>query len=264
MNRLAPASLCVLLLSACAHGGMAYRPPPVEPVGEPSPQDDRAMYLALIRQMQDQGAYYASLAHVDAFRRRFGDTPELRLLEADALRETGNGDAAAALYRGLLRGPQAAPAWHGLGRVAAAAGKREDAWQALASAVRLEPLEPRYLGDLGFALLQAGRVAEARAPLAKAAELAPDNIRAVANLALWALLSDQPDVADAIMRRARLSEPVRGEIMRLYAALRTPASAPAAASPAPPVAAGDAASRPPGSMLERFVPSSDRPDEVLP
>lgn len=262
MKRRAPASLLVLLLPACAHGGMAYRPPPAEPAGEPAPQDDRAMYLALIRQMQDQGAYYASLAHVEAFRTRFGDTPALRLLEADALRETGNGESAAALYRGLLRGAQAAPAWHGLGRVAAAAGRRDDAWQALAQAVRLEPLEPRYLGDLGFALLQAGRVADARAPLAKAAELAPGNSRAVANLALWALLSGQPAVADAIMRRAELAEPVRGEVMRLYGALRAPATA--AATPAPPVAAGDATSRPPGSMLERFTPSSDRPDEVLP
>ncbi|WP_282276538.1 Flp pilus assembly protein TadD [Stenotrophomonas sp. PS02297] len=266
MNRAALPPLLVLLLAACAHGGMAYRQPPLEPTLEPAPQDDRGMYLALIRQMQDQGAYYASLAHVDAFKKRFGDTPDLRILEADAQRETGNGDAAAALYRGLGRSPQPAPAWHGLGLGAAAAGDRDNAQLALANAVRLEPLEPRYLGDLGFALLQSGRIADARAPLAKAAELAPDSSRAAANLALWALLSGQSSLAETIMRGARLSGPVRDEVARLYATLRSPPAAPARAqaSPAPPVAAGDTVQRPPGSMLERFAPSSDRSDEVMP
>lgn len=269
MNRAALPPLLVLLLSACAHAGMAYRAPPPEPTLQPAPQDDRGMYLALIRRMQDQGAHYASLAHVEAFRKRFGDMPELRILEADALRGTGNGEAAATLYRGLVRGPQAAAAWHGLGLVAAAAGDRDNAQQAFANAVRLEPLEPRYLGDLGFALLQGGRIADARAPLAKAAELAPDSSRAAANLALWALLSGQSGLAETIMRGAGLSTPVRDEIARLYATLRSsPAQGQAQAqAPAPPasaVVAGDAVSRPPGSMLERFAPASDRSDEVLP
>jgi hypothetical protein len=70
--------------------------------------------------MQQQGAWYASLAHVDAFRQRYGDRPALRLLQADALRETGQADAAIALYRELSSGPQAAAAAHGLGLIAAA------------------------------------------------------------------------------------------------------------------------------------------------
>ncbi|KAG0926630.1 hypothetical protein G6F60_015025 [Rhizopus arrhizus] len=74
--------------------------------------------------MQQQGAWYASLAHVDAFRQRYGDRPALRLLQADALRETGQADAAIALYRELSTGPQAAAAAHGLGLIAA---HRDDA-----------------------------------------------------------------------------------------------------------------------------------------
>ena len=81
------ALLVPLLLVGCGGKQAAYRQPPVEPALVESPQDDRGMYLALIRQMQDQGAYYASLAHVDAFKKRFGDTPDLRILEADAQRE---------------------------------------------------------------------------------------------------------------------------------------------------------------------------------
>ncbi len=56
--------------------------------------------------MQQQGAWYASLAHVDAFRQRYGDPPALRLLQADALRETGQADAAIALYRALPAAPR--------------------------------------------------------------------------------------------------------------------------------------------------------------
>ncbi|MCL7713507.1 Flp pilus assembly protein TadD [Stenotrophomonas mori] len=257
------------LLAACSHGGNGYRLPPPEPASAPSPQDDRTLHLALIRKMQEQGAYYASLAHIDAFRKRFGETPELRLLEADALRETGSGAAAAPIYRSLVRGPQAAPAWHGLGLIAAAAGDPDEAQLALANAARLDPLEPQYLGDLGFALLQSGHVADARAPLAKAAELAPGDSRAVANLALWALLSGQPAAAEAMMQRAGLSQAVRNEVLRLNSTLRRPPTAAASPSPAAPAAAAAAASDPatpppPGSMLERFAPAPQRSDEVLP
>jgi len=269
MNRCPLPLVLALLSTACAHGGTAYRQPPPEPSLSPAPQDDRAMYLSLIRRMQEQGAYYASLAHIEAFRKRFGDAPELRIAQADALRETGDGDGAATLYRSLVRGAQAAPAWHGLGLVAAASGDRATAEQALGNAVQLEPLNPGYLGDLGFALLQSGRTAEARAPLAKAAELAPDSSRAAANLALWALLSGQSGLAETIMRGAGLSTPVRDEVVRLYGTLRSPPApsqgqSQASAPPASAVVAGDAVSRPPGSMLERFAPASDRSDEVLP
>lgn len=249
------------LLAACSHGGY-LRAPVAGTLAEPAPQDDRGMYLELIRRMQREGAYYASLAHIDAYRRRFPDSPALRALQAEALRRTGREDAAAEVYRGLLKGPEAAAAWHGLGLIAAAQERSGDAEDALARAVDLDPLNIDYLGDLGFNRLRDGRGELARAPLAQAAELAPGNPRAAANLALWTLLHGQPAQAEAIMRQAALPDATRGEVYRLAGNLRgaRPRPAPAAAAGTAASVASPAAASPdtgagivaPPSMLERF------------
>jgi len=267
--------LAALLLAGCGKH-VAYKQPPVEPALAEAPQNDRGMYLDLLRQMQAQGAYFASLAHIDAFRQRFGDSPELRILLADALRETGDGTAAANVYRSLLKEPQAAPAWHGLGLVAVTANDTHTAQQALRNAVTADPLNTTYLGDLGFALLQAGQLPQARAPLAKAAELAPDNARAISNLALWALMSGQASTADAMIQRAGLPQATRQEIYRLSRSLQRPATPTSSATSAASAARADAlATRqdddnrsttrpiPPGSMLDRFTPTIAKPQEIV-
>jgi Flp pilus assembly protein TadD len=226
-----------------------------------SAHDNKDVYLQLIRKMQQQGAYYASLAHIDAYRLRYGDPPELRRLQADALRETGQGDAAVPVYRGLLHGDQAAAAWHGLGLIAAADGEHAQAEEDLQKAVDLEPINAAYLSDLGYARLCAGQVAAAREPLAKAAQLAPGDIKAVSNLALWALLDDNPQQADDIMQRAKLPQATRDAVYRLATQLR---AAPAAASPATAATATTDHAMPrrvsvaagltgiPGGVLDRF------------
>ncbi len=265
--------LLLITLAACTACGSAhntYRPDPLSlaPL-ESSPQDDKRMYLDLIGQMQRQGAYFASLAHVDAYRQRYGDTPALRLLQADGLRETQQVEAARAIYTSQTNGPQGAAAWHGLGLIAARAGDAAQAETSLARAVQLQPLNTDYLGDLGFARLRAGQLGQAREPLAKAAELAPGNVKANANLAVWALLRNDTAMAEQIMRSAALPQGARDEVQRLAQQLRMApiASAPTAtATPVTiaqvprtrtPVAAGaprtpraDARLAP--SMLERF------------
>lgn len=273
INALLLIVLAPALLAGCGNRA-AYKQPPVEPALVEAAQDDRGMYLGLLKQMQQQGAYYASLAHIDAFRQRFGDSPELRILQANALRETGDDAAAASIYRSLTKGSQAAPAWHGLGLIAAGTRDHTAAQLALDNAVRAEPLNVAYLGDLGFALLQAGQVEQARAPLAKAAELGPDNIRAISNLALWAMLSGQAATAESMMQRANLPPSTRNEIHRLAQTLRQPVAAAipvaTAASNATALAAQQSApsSRhvplPPGSMLDRFSPSPTTSQEVTP
>ncbi len=282
-SRALPAMLVPLLLIGCGGKHVAYKQPPVEPTLVESPQNDRGMYLALIEKMQAQGAHFASLAHIDAFRASFGDSAELRILQADALRETGDAGTADQLYRGLTKGAQAGRAWHGLGLIAAARQDSGNANAAFANAVRVDPLNVAYLADQGFALLQSGDLATARAPLAKAAELAPDNIRAISNLALWALLSGQPGTAQTMMQRANLPEAARMEIYRLSQSLRRPAAVEAAPTartappagdtrgdrnaaaalavqPSPPASARHP--RPPGSMLDRFGPSPTKSQEI--
>lgn len=225
-RRAAPSLLlatATLLLAACGIRD-GYPNPAIAPSlagpGTTASNDNKDVYLQLIRKMQQQGAYYASLAHIDAYRLRYGDSPELRQLQADALRETGQGDAAVPIYRGLLHGDQAAAAWHGLGLIAAAANQPGEAEQDLAKAVQLEPINAAWLSDLGYARLRAGQVAAAREPLSMAAQLAPDDIKAVSNLALWAILDNQPQTADGLMQRAKLPQATRDAVYKLAAQLR--------------------------------------------
>ncbi len=270
-----------LLLGGCATRGGYPNHFTAENLVQPetASHDSPAMYLDLIRQMQKQGAYYASLAHIDAFRQRNGNPPELQRLRADALRETGQADAASEAYRALLDGDQAAAAWHGLGLIAATAGQYDIAAKNLQKAVEREPINAAYLGDLGYARLSAGQLASAREPLAKAAELEPTSVKAISNLALWAMLQGDRAQADAIMQRAQLPQPARDAVQKLASQLRaaapprtaartdprnhteTPAVAASRSMPrrvSPPQIAGI-----PGNMLERFgTPSAN--DEARP
>jgi Flp pilus assembly protein TadD len=261
-NRTASLTLllaAVALCSACHSTKNAYRPDPVSLAGpDTPPQDDKRLYLELIGQMQRQGAYYASLAHVDAYRQRYGDSPALRLLQADALRETGQLPAARSLYVSLANGPQAAAAWHGLGLIAIRDGDDTQAEQALARAVQLQPLNTDYLGDLGFARLRAGQLEQAREPLAKAAELAPGNTKANANLAVWALLRNDTAMAEHILQNAALPDATRQEVRRLAQQLRQPPVSRAPAAPTRSTAATTAATTASTAVARGTVP--DRSD----
>lgn len=216
-------AVVTLLLAGCGGVRDGYPNHAMAPsLAEPgtTPRDSKDVYLQLIRKLQQQGAYYASLAHIDAYRLRYGGSPELSQLQADALRETGQSDAAVPIYQGLLHGTQAAEAWHGLGLIAAAANRQDEAERDLAKAVQLEPINAAYLSDLGYARLRAGRIATAREPLSMAAQLAPDDAKAVSNLALWAILDNQSPLADDLMQRAKLPQATRDAVYQLAAQLR--------------------------------------------
>jgi Flp pilus assembly protein TadD len=182
----------------------------------PTP-DNKGMYLGLIRQMQDEGMYFASLAHIDAYEQQNGSTPELQRLRADAQRETRQSAAADTGYRKLLGSVEASAAWHGLGLLAAQNGDYQAAVTALREAAKREPTNPVMLGDLGYALLRSGDIAGARVPLAQAAELAPDNRKMIGNLALFLLVSGDPEKARAVMDKGTLSADTRATIYSLAA-----------------------------------------------
>ncbi|MHB1056947.1 MAG: Flp pilus assembly protein TadD [Rhodanobacter sp.] len=238
---------CCVLLGACAprSGYLNHVQPDLAPEPRQAGKDSRSMYLDLIRQMQQQGAYYASLANIEAYVQRYGNPPELRRLQADALRETGQTQAAAVVYGKLLNTDQAGPAWHGLGLITAAGHQDDKAEQALSEAVRIDPVNPSYLGDLGYQRLRAGQVSAAHEPLAKAAELAPGSVKAVSNLVLWMLLSGDAAHADATMQQADLPQPAREEIRRLAVELRLAQ---------PGVSSGPMAAAMPGHDGSRQVP----------
>ncbi|KAF1685445.1 Flp pilus assembly protein TadD [Pseudoxanthomonas broegbernensis] len=265
---LAAVALVAALAGACG-SGPGHRVPPSADEPARRADDDRTVYLGLIERMQREGAYYASLAHIDAFRQRHGDPPRLRLMQADALRGTGQADAARQIYETLTGGAYAAAAWHGLGLIAVAGGQPARAEQALARATELAPLNADYLGDLGYQRLRAGRLADARTPLAMAAELSPANPRAIANLALWSLLQGDTRRAETLMQGAKLPDASRQAVYRLASELRPAvrhaqrADASTGGASPPPLAASAAGIAAPPPMLERFRPSPSAGDGLL-
>lgn len=215
-------------LVGCAALGFPPEKPPQTPAANES-----ALYLDAVRALIAQGQYYAAIAHIQEDRRSHGDTPQLRLLEADARRNLKQNKTSEALYQGVLRGapegPLAGKARHGLGLLYAGtdltASLRE-----LREAARLKPTDAAIRSDYGYALMQARRFSEARIELSTASELAPDSIAARNNLLI--LLYVQGDQTAA----KRLAAAVGVDDSTL-ARLKAQAQSLKAAKPAPPRAA---------------------------
>ena len=235
--------------------------------------DTPGMYLGLIERMQSQGLYYASLAHIDAYEKQYGASPQTILLRADALRMTDQPAASTAVYTQLLNTPLAARGYRGLGLIAGSAGDFPRAAQALSQATVLAPTEAPTLSDLAYAKLRSGGVEGARIPLMKAAELDQNNPKIISNLVLYLLASGRTRDAQRLMGQQKLSADIRNDIrgaaMNIATAARTwrrPAPSPgSAAAMTTPVGSGsvidvsgaDAARRPsPVANIQGFDPTA--------
>jgi Flp pilus assembly protein TadD len=216
--------------------------------------DNRGMYLSMIREMQGKGLYFASLAHVDAFEQKYGVAPDVELLRAHGLRESGQAAQAEALYRKLQVSSVAAAASQGLGLVAGARGDFAGAVAALREAARRDPTNALIVSDLGYALLRQGDMASARLSIAQAAELAPTNPKIVGNLALYLLVAGDEGRAEAVMDKAEMPVATRAAVRRLATNLR--ASEPARATPAVAMAtAAPSMSQTPGPVRDAGIPA---------
>lgn len=163
---------CGVLLGGCASDAQNRVTRQVE--GEIAMSDPKGqqkiIHTDLIRNMLDQGQYYAAIAHIQASEREGGVTPELQLLEATARRNLGQAAQAQDLYRQLLKSPFIAEAYHGLGLISARTDLNTSVWQ-LRQAVQRKPTDAQMRNDLGYALMMAGRYDEALPELATAVEL---------------------------------------------------------------------------------------------
>lgn len=192
MRRPLVSALLLLFLAGCEHGARRPDPPP-EPVDKESPAaKDQAVRMDLIREVINKGQYYAALAHIEEQKAAYGNSPDLRLLEADTRRHLGQKAEAEALYRPLLAGPLAGEAYHGLGLLYAG-NDREAAIRNLQSAAKRLPTDVEVRNDLGYALMEAGRYTEAMPELSTAAELAPSQLKSRNNLIiLMVLMGNEP------------------------------------------------------------------------
>ena len=215
------AVLALALLGACASkesgygvGPQAERAAEIQQAGRDPAPDAPDVYLDLIRRMQSEGLYYASLAHIDAFEKQYGVKSDTILMRADALRMTDQPQAAADAYTKLLQTPLASRGYRGLGLIAGAAGDFTQATQQLLEAARLAPTDALTLSDLGYARLCEGDVNGARVPLMKAAELDRSNPKIISNVALYLLADGDNKRASALMDQQKFAPDVRAAIRR--------------------------------------------------
>jgi Flp pilus assembly protein TadD len=183
--------------------------------------DTEATYLKVVEQMQRQGLWFASLAHVDALEQRWGVTPDSTRVRADALRQTGQADLAESAYKRLLTTPQESAGYRGLGLLAGARGNYSEAAQLLRQAQRKTPTDALLLSDLGYASLRAGQFEEARLPLMQALQLQPDSKQAQANAALYFEVTNQQEQATTLMDANRMPESTRAAVRETASRMRT-------------------------------------------
>jgi Flp pilus assembly protein TadD len=145
----------------------------------------RGLYLALIREMRQSGKTYAALAHLDAFEKMYPHVAEAVVLRGDCLVDIGSYAEAQAVYRTLLKSKTtAAPANAGLGRIEGLNGRWAEAAGDFSQAVTLDPTNPSYLSDLGYALMRQGSLDQALFRIKQASQLAPSDARVRNNLIL--------------------------------------------------------------------------------
>ncbi|MFA5939827.1 MAG: tetratricopeptide repeat protein [Sinimarinibacterium sp.] len=209
------------VIGACAMPQRVDAPEPEPAQSQRNVSETRRVYSDLIRSMLEQGQYYAALAHVQERRHEGGDQGELRYLEAEARRGLGQVDAADALYRGLLRAPQAARAYHGLGLLHAGHDLNR-AIGYLGEAARRVPTDADVRNDFGYALLRAGRYPEALAELATAVELAPESEKARNNLILLLLVRGDEAAVTRVAREAAVAPDTLSRLRQQARALNTP------------------------------------------
>ena len=218
------------------------------------------MMLSMIAESQRQERYFASLAYIEAYQQKFGNDQRIAVLRAEALRQTGQTASSEQAYRALIGTAQAADGWHGLGLIAGSRGQFEQAADDFARAAKLAPMDPRILGDLGYARLRAGDPAGARVPLGQAAELAPESGKVLANLALLLLVEGEPVRAQHVMDRAKLGDEARGQVLRLASEIRSQSAAPRGVAPSAAAADPSATrvSRGEGIVMPVMSPLMDR------
>lgn len=189
--------------------------------------DPLATHRRLVEQMQREGMWYASLAHIDVLEQQGSPSPTVLRLRADALRQTGQNAASRAIYTRLSQvtsASDAAAGLHGLGLLAGAEGDFAQAATWLEQARQRSPADARVIGDLGYARLRAGQLVQARVPLMQAAQLQPQDVRAQLNLATWLLASEQGAQAEQMLTALKQGDAARQAVHQAAALARTAAT----------------------------------------
>jgi Flp pilus assembly protein TadD len=200
-----PGIAALLLLAALS--GCATTAPSKPPAADSAldPAQARQIHLDLVRGMIAQGSYYAALAHIQELEKQPGPRDELLVLKAQTLARLGRKTEAEKIYTGLLKGPHAGEAAHGLGLLYASRNYATSLYY-LRSAARLSPTDADTRSDLGYALLTGGVYDEARLNLATAYELNRGSDKIRNNYLLALLIAKDEGRAKSIAQASSVSQ----------------------------------------------------------
>ncbi|WKU19599.1 hypothetical protein [Advenella alkanexedens] len=176
-----------------------------------APEKEQLLIMT-IKEAQDQGRYFASLAFIDEYAVKYGKSPDVEILRAEALRKTDQHAQSEKIYRSLTKTNQKARAWHGLGLMAGQRGDLVEAAKNLENASSASPSDAVILSDLAYARMRIGDIEGARIPIGKAAELMPQNPKVLSNMALYLLVRGATPAAEQVMKSANLGQQARQEI----------------------------------------------------
>ncbi|PWR21142.1 tetratricopeptide repeat protein [Zavarzinia aquatilis] len=168
-------------------------------VTTPTAEED-ALYIALIRGMNDRGQSQAALAFLDDYLKRHPDDVEALSLKGDALLRTKQYEAADQVYIALDKRRVQPVAAFGLGQVRAQVGDWKGAVPQFARAAGAAPTDARVLNNYGFALLKTSDFAKAYDVLARAVELSPQSQQIRTNFAIAALNTGREAQVDSILQ----------------------------------------------------------------
>lgn len=177
-------SVAVLAINVALLAGCASMPAQTSPdartlVGAAgqSTEEERALYLALIRAMIDGGRPKAGLAYLEEYEKHWPMTAEILSLKGRAWLAVGDLSLAERAFEAAQANrPAAAEAHIGLGRIAAARGLWLDAMNRFRQGVDSEPTNVSALNNYGYALLKLGQSEEAFRWISRARELSPENV----------------------------------------------------------------------------------------
>ncbi|WP_189385284.1 hypothetical protein [Advenella faeciporci] len=219
-----------------------------------APEKEQLLIMT-IKEAQDQGRYFASLAFIDEHDVKYGKSPDVEILRAEALRKTDQHAQSEEIYRRLTKTRQKAQAWHGLGLMAGQRGDFAEAAKNLENASSAAPSDAVILSDLAYARMRLGDLEGARIPIGKAAELMPQNPKVLSNMALYLLVRGATPAAEQVMQSANLGQQARQEIYAIADQVRR-------LPPAPIQASGNASSRDDGNQVRGVNNLRASSDEV--
>jgi Flp pilus assembly protein TadD len=174
----------------------------------------RTLFLIIVQGLQDAGKPRAAIAYLRQYGKLYPNDPKAQLLLANCLLSTHEEKEAAALYKGLGAGAQAAASESGLGRVAASHGAWDEAATLFQQAVSRDAANIAYLNDLGFAHIMTAHFDQAVETLHQANELAPGNVMVRNNFILALHLARRdPEARAVISSIVQPNDRVRGAIL---------------------------------------------------